>query len=54
MPTRSSFGESSFPVTESPASFQPTLSQGPVPSVKTTGSPGTRHSIATTSSSSSA
>ncbi len=54
MPTRSSFGETSLPVTERPASFQPTLIHGPEPSVKTTGSPGTRHSMATIPSSSSA
>ena len=54
MPTPSSLGETSFPVTERPASFQPTLTSGPAPSEKTTGSPGTRHSIATIPSSSSA
>ena len=37
MPTRSSFGSSSLPVTESPTSFQPTLIHGPIPSVKIAG-----------------
>ena len=46
--------ESSLPVTERPASFQPTLIQGPSPSVKTVGCSGTRHSIATIALSSSA
>ena len=41
MPTRSSFGESSLPVRERPAEFQPTLIQTPLPIVKTVGSPGT-------------
>ena len=45
-PTRSSLGESSLPVSDRPESFQPTLIHGPIPSVKTTGSPGTRHSMA--------
>ena len=52
MPTPSSFGATSFPVIERPASFQPTLIQGPRPSVKIVGSPSTFHSIATTSFSS--
>jgi hypothetical protein len=50
-PTRSSLGESSFPVSESPAAFQPTLIHGPMPSESTTGSPGTRHSTAITDAS---
>ena len=50
-PTRSSLGASSLPVSESPAEFQPTLIHGPMPSEKTTGSPGTRHSIAMTEAS---
>ena len=51
MPTRSSFGVTSFPVSERPELFHPTLSHGPMPIVNTIGSPVTRHSIATTSSS---
>ena len=51
MPIRSSLGESSFPVSASPAELKPTLIQGPIPIVNTTGSPGTFHSIATSSSS---
>ena len=50
MPIRSSFGESSLPVSERPAEFQPTLIQMPLPIVKTVGSPGTLRSIATSSS----
>ncbi len=51
MPTRSSFGESSFPVSASPAELNPTLIHGPIPIVNETGSPGTRHSSAMSSSS---
>ena len=50
-PIRSSLGASSFPVSDSPASFQPTLIHGPIPSDSTTGSPGTRHSTAMTDAS---
>ena len=52
MPTPSSLGATSLPVIERPASFQPTLIQGPSPRVKMVGSPSTFHSIATTSFSS--
>jgi hypothetical protein len=47
MPIRSSSGASSLPVNERPAEFQPVLIHRPFPMVRTTGSPSTRHSIAT-------
>jgi len=50
-PTRSSLGDSSLSVSDSPAEFQPTLIHGPMPSENTTGSPGTRHSMAMTAAS---
>ena len=48
MPIRLSFGETSLPVSASPAELNPTLIHGPMPIVNTTGSPGMRHSVATT------
>ncbi len=45
MPSRSSLGESSLPVSESPAEFQPTESHGTPPSWKIVGSPATRFSM---------
>ena len=46
MPGRLSFGATSLPVSDRPAELNPTLIHGPMPTVSTTGSPGTRHSIA--------
>ena len=51
MPSRSSLGESSLPVSESPAEFQPTESHGTPPSWKIVGSPATCFSIPTMCSS---
>ena len=51
MPSCSSLGESSLPVSESPAEFQPTESHGTPPSWKIVGSPATCFSIATMCSS---
>ena len=51
MPIRLSFGATSFPVSASPAELKPTLIHGPIPMVNDTGSPGSDHSIATSSSS---
>ena len=51
IPTRSSFGLSSFPVSDRPAWFQPTLSHGTPPSWRIAGSSSTRFSIATMSAS---
>ena len=46
IPGRLSFGATSLPVSDRPAELNPTLIHGPMPMVSTTGSPGTRHSIA--------
>ena len=53
IPTRSSFGLSSLPVSERPAWFHPTLSHGTPPICRTTGSSSTAFSIATMSASAS-
>ena len=51
MPTRLSLGATSFPVRASPAALNPTLIHGPMPIVKTAGSPSSSHSMATSRSS---